>query len=226
MIDQVGLGELKEELGAAELVAVTKSTSVENLESLYQFGQRHFGENRVDQLLERSELLKDSLPSLNWHFIGHLQSNKLAKLMSIENLYSIHSIDSLKLLTKLLKSLRERMANGLAPVKFFLQINPGGEEQKQGFGSYEQLSECVRLFASEPIFRENLAGLMAMAPIRTDDKDADAKACFQQASSLAQQLRDDFDLGEMELSMGMSGDYKIAIEQGSNWVRIGSALFR
>lgn len=202
---------LTAELGTAALVAVSKAARLEQIAELAQAGHRDFGENRVDQLLERAQALKDR--SLRWHFIGHLQRNKIKQLLQVPGLAYIHSVDRLELLEALLQ--RSDQLN--APVGLFLQVLTSGEEQKSGFETQEELTQARELIQNHPgpFFLE---GLMTMATYRTDDKEQAAHQCFAKLASMARE-------GE-SLSMGMSGDYKIALEHGTNWVRIGTQLFQ
>lgn len=212
---QERLQKIKTELGAAQLVAVTKQTDLEDIQLMYSLGHRDFGENRVDALLERSIWAQENgLTQIRWHFIGHLQTNKLNKLFQVQNLYAIHSVDSLKLLNKLMAKLGPKQAE----LKFFIQIKTSPEDEKSGIEDLEQVREAIDLG------RERILGLMTMAPIRVDDPQKAARASFQKLVALKQKLAD-AKRPTLELSMGMSGDYREAIEYGSDWVRIGRVLF-
>lgn len=199
-----------------QLIAVSKYHPVEKIKLLHSFGHRAFGENKVQEL----ELKANDLKSLDihWHFIGSLQSNKVAKLLKVPNLVSIHSIDSIKLLNKLLGHKLDKK------IKLFLQVNTSEEEEKSGFSSFSELQKAIELLveSNHPNFK--FQGLMSIGKIRTDDFEADARKCFQKLVDYKKQVEENFSL-PCELSMGMSSDYKIAQEYGTNWIRIGTNIF-
>lgn len=198
--------------GRGHLICVSKKQSVENIESLYQLGQRDFGENQVQELFQKSSELIH-LSDIRWHFIGHLQSNKLNQLLSVSRLVAIHSIDRLSLLQKLLAK------NPKSPIDLFLQINTSKEEQKGGFEVEEEVDRAIELIRASASFR--FLGLMTIGRIRTNDFEKDARECFLQMSELKSHK-----YPEAELSMGMSSDYLIALEYGASWLRVGSQIFR
>jgi pyridoxal phosphate enzyme (YggS family) len=193
-------------------LAVSKTKSIEDIKLAYDAGQRDFGENKVQELNQKADLLASSCPNINWHFIGSLQSNKINNLLSTPNLVSIHSIDSIKLLNKLLNKKPDKR------IGIFLQVNTSGEDEKSGFSEFAEIEEASSLLKSESFY---LQGLMTIGKIRTDDFENDAKACFLRLNEYKERLNSD----DLELSMGMSSDYKIAIDCGSDWIRIGSGIF-
>ena len=134
---RVRLELINREIRNTHLVAVSKATDIESIEYALQLGQSSFGENRVGDLEEKSLFLKDR--AIDWHFIGHLQSNKMNRLLRIPNLKYIHSIDSLKTLETLYKKEEHFLGDSLG---FFLQVNTSGEDEKQGFCSdkYDELA--------------------------------------------------------------------------------------
>jgi pyridoxal phosphate enzyme (YggS family) len=195
-----------------KLIAVSKTKPEAMIREAYACGQRDFGENKVQDLLEKSENLSD-LTGIRWHFIGSLQTNKINNLLKVKNLVSIHSIDSLKLLQKLLsKSIESKLG-------IFLQVNTSGESEKSGFSKLSELQACHSIFKDSGHFY--LQGLMTIGKIRTDEFEADAKSCFDQLAQLKEQLDEE----NLELSMGMSADYLIAQDCGSSWIRVGSQVF-
>lgn len=210
------LEKLKNKIGdRTNLLAVSKTKPLEMIEEAYLFGQRDFGENKIQDLFEKARALSH-LGDIRWHFIGTLQSNKLNKLLSVPGLYAIHSIDSLSLVDKLLKK-----SSG-QKIKIFLQVNTSGEEEKSGFDNFEELDQAVqKLIGQESL---ELAGLMTIGSIRADDFEKAARTCFEQLVAFRNRLSEKYDI-DLELSMGMSQDYEIAISYGSNWVRIGSDIF-
>ena len=196
------------------LVAVSKFKSNEDILEAYNAGQRDFGENRPQELMKKmAELPSD----IRWHFIGHLQTNKIK--MVIAQSYLIHSVDSERLFDELN---REALKRGLVK-DILLQLYIAKEESKQGL-SCEELNTILRKRGDYPALR--ICGLMGMASF-VDDMSvvraefADLKQKFEELKS--SEFSDDpyFSI----LSMGMSGDYNIAIEQGSTLVRIGSTIF-
>jgi pyridoxal phosphate enzyme (YggS family) len=207
---------LKKELGqSVTLVAVSKTKPVSEILELYRLGQRDFGENYVQELVEKAaELPAD----IRWHFIGHLQSNKAKKIAPF--IYMIHGVDGPDLLWEINKqaSKKNRVINCL------LQVHIADEETK--FGFYEtELDELVHQFYNLSYNNVKICGLMGMATL-TDDMDK-IRGEFQYLKRLFNKhaafggWQSSFKI----ISMGMSSDYTIAIQEGSNMVRIGSLLF-
>jgi len=209
-----------------KLVIVTKSAAIEGIKEVIRLGFTDLGENRVQQLkrvsLQIAEFLKggdgdSTLPEkVNWHMVGHLQRNKVRQVLPITSL--IHSVDTLRLAEEINASAPKL---NLRP-KILLQVNTSGEPQKYGVpvGAATHLAEQI-----ETLPNLKLIGLMAMAPL-THNKDV-IRACFVRARELFVEMR-----GEKivchdfaELSMGMSSDYEIAVEEGATILRIGSAIF-
>jgi pyridoxal phosphate enzyme (YggS family) len=211
---------IKEELKNfpnGRLLAVSKTRSIAQILNLFQNGQIEFGENRVDELVEKSQQIDEKIL---WHFIGRLQTNKITKLFSTQNLLAIHSVDRLSLVEALIKK-EDALVN---PLQVYLQFNTSGEQEKAGFESEAELEEAIHLLksAQKLVFH----GLMTMGKIRTDDPLTDARHCFKKLADIKNSLINrGLALESTELSMGMSGDYKIALEEGANVIRVGSALF-
>ena len=210
------LSQLQAELKntTTRLLVVSKTQTAADIRSLYEAGQRDFGENRVQELEEKDAALAD-LPDLRWHLIGHLQSNKISKLNKIPRLVSIHSVDDADLMNKLITGLK--LAK---PVGLFLQVNTSGEDEKSGFEDEESLKEALKKLSSisSPAFFQ---GLMTMGTIRTEDVAGEAHRCFKALKDMRDRL-----CPKGELSMGMSGDYLIARDYASDWVRVGSKIFK
>ncbi|MBH47846.1 MAG: YggS family pyridoxal phosphate-dependent enzyme [Halobacteriovorax sp.] len=210
-------------IGDATLVAVTKYSDLREISLAYDIGHRDFGENRVGDLETKANGLQlDERDDVRWHFIGHLQTNKVAKLVKIPNLYAIHSIDSYKLLQELLR----RESDMLSPVRIYFQVNTSGEAEKGGFEDYESLKKSVSHFYKASPSAIIFEGLMTMGTYRTDDRDGEARRCFQTLKDYAERLKVDFKLDKICLSMGMSEDFDIALEEGADVVRVGSLLFK
>lgn len=205
--------------GDAKLLVVTKTRTADDIRALYQLGQRDFGENKVQELEEKDALLGDC-PELRWHLIGHLQSNKISKLNKISRLSAIHSVDTFELAQRLVKSLTGHFQG----VGLFLQVNTSHEEEKSGFEDYAEVLRTARILTD--VRNVRLQGLMTMGTIRTDAPLAEARRCFRDLAEMRSKLQKSLDLPRLELSMGMSGDYPVALELGSDWVRVGSKIFR
>ena len=219
---KIRLQLLKRGLRDCQLVAVSKNTDAASIGFAFEEGQIDFGENRVEVLEEKSNLLKDL--ELNWHFIGKLQSNKINRLFKIPRLRFIHSVDSLKLLEHLYKRVDQIESER---VGFFLQVNTSEEDEKSGFSisHYDELAAAANLISRHLDSKLYLMGLMTMGKYRTTDFEEDARLCFKRLGVVRNTLHRDFELPPLQLSMGMSQDYEIAMEEGSDFVRIGSAIF-
>jgi pyridoxal phosphate enzyme (YggS family) len=220
---KIRLQFVKRDLGASQLVAVSKNTDSESIRFAFNEGQVDFGENRVESLEEKSKDLEDL--DLNWHFIGKLQSNKINRLFKIPKLKFIHSVDSLKLLESLYKKADQIES---ARVGIFLQVNTSEENEKSGFRTdhYDELAAAANLISRNLGSKISLVGLMTMGKFRTENFEADARQCFKRLKTLRDTLLSDFELPPLKLSMGMSQDYEIAIEEGSHFVRIGTSIFK
>ena len=217
---------IKSDLGKARLVAVTKYSPLEDLFLAYEIGQRDFGENRVKDLeLKAQAFFEKGFHDVRWHFIGNLQSNKLNQLLKIKNLYSIHSIDTLKLLKKLYEK-NHQLSKG-KELSFFLQIKTSDEEEKSGFGSLDDVYEALRFIEEREKEKTSpsFLGFMTMGKVRTENFEQDAAQSFESLVKLRDSVLNDFHFKDLKLSMGMSKDYKIALAHGSDFVRVGSALF-
>ena len=208
------LQKIKSKLNKETLIAVSKNTTAENILLAFNAGQVDFGENRVNDLIQKAHKLSD-LP-IRWHFIGTLQRNKVKKLLQLKNLYFIHSVDSMELLEELLKN--QSLLS--SPVGLFLQCNTSGEAQKHGFDNIEELKSAALKIKNETGPNLYLKGLMTIGKIRSEDFLKDALISFRALKDLREQL--DLDLS---LSMGMSQDYELAIKEGTDFLRVGSAIF-
>ena len=190
------------------LVAVSKTKPNTAILEAYQTGQRVFGENKVQELVQKSEELPKDIA---WHMIGHLQTNKVKFIAPFASL--IHGVDSIKLL----KEINKRAEQNNRRIDCLLQVHIATESSKFGFGSEEVKSALNQAEEFENI---KIAGLMGMATF-TDDT--------QQISQEFKNLKTVFNIIQNDhitsLSMGMSGDYNLAIEQGSTMIRVGSAIF-
>ncbi|MDD7071926.1 MAG: YggS family pyridoxal phosphate-dependent enzyme [Candidatus Egerieousia sp.] len=234
MMIRDNLSTIRKELpSGVTLVAVSKFHPSSAIREAYEAGQRDFAESRPQELAAKAAELP---PDIRWHFIGHLQRNKLK--MVLPYAYLIHSVDSVKLLDEIQKfAAKENLR-----VRILLEVFISSDSTKQGF-SFEEARNLISIFASQgappqcasPYPNIILCGLMGMASL-TDDTERilaefrSLKSLFDEARSLRATLRaaqdDDVPLREFEiLSMGMSGDYPLAIEAGATHVRIGTAIF-
>ena len=199
-----------------KLVAVSKFNPAEAIQEAYDAGQRIFGESRPQELFQKVSVLPDDI---RWHFIGHLQTNKLKMVLPYVDL--VHSVDSERLLVEINKY---AVKNNLK-VKCLLEVFIAQEESKQGF-SKEELFALLDKIHQEPMAGVEICGLMGMASF-VDDRNQIASE-FDQLKGIFDQAREKY-ISTLpnfnELSMGMSGDYDIAIEKGSTLVRIGTSIF-
>lgn len=197
------------------LVAVSKTHPPEAVMEAYREGQRVFGENKVQEMCAKFEVLPKDI---EWHMIGHLQSNKVKYIVPFVHL--IHGVDSFKLLT----AINKEAAKQNRPVNCLLQVYIAQEETKFGFDK-EEILDLVRIqaFESLPFVRVN--GLMGMASNTRNE--AQIRNEFKMLKTLFDELKSTGTFGDSfsVLSMGMSGDYGIAIEEGSTMVRVGSSIF-
>ncbi len=212
------------------LVAVTKTYPLETVRAAYQVGLRHFGENRPAEGREKAAGLADWLvPQAErptWHLIGHLQSRQVSEALGVYHL--IHSVDSLKLAERL-QRLAER--EGHPSVEILLQVNLSGEASKSGFALAQwatdstQLAAFVKTAAQIGAFDKLIIkGLMTMAP--WFDNPEEARPTFQSLARLQEKLRLELPhLSWQHLSMGMSDDFEVAIEEGATLIRVGRAIF-
>jgi len=198
------------------LVAVSKTKSVEEIKKKYNEGLINFGENRVNELVQKFNLLPKDI---NWHMIGHLQTNKVKKIIPFISL--IHSVDSLKLIDKI-ENESEKFDK---KTNILLQVHIAKEKSKYGF-NFEEVRYFFKNQLDESYKNINIVGLMGMATF-TNNKNQirkefkKLKILYDEIQSISKKNNQKIKI----LSMGMSSDYKIAIEEGSNMVRIGSLIF-
>jgi len=197
------------------LVAVSKTKPIEDIQALYDLGQRDFGENYVQELTEKAELLPKDI---RWHFIGHLQSNKVKYIAPFIHLIQV--VDS----QKLLQEVNKQALKNNRTLACLLQVDIAREETKFGLDEKE-LNELMMKFATSELQNVEITGLMGMASFTENmevvrNEFRYLKSVFEKYASLPAP-----DSRLTTLSMGMSIDYKIAIEEGSTMVRIGSLLF-
>ena len=213
------------------MVAVTKNASPDQIRQLIELGHQDLGENRVQHLQQRAAMTEEfvqrhhSLSSsrkaevperIRWHMIGHLQRNKVKMVLPLVKL--IHSVDSLRLA----EEMQSQAAHNDSEVELLIQVSTAGEESKFGIAP-PAISHLIDQM--QTMFNLKVRGLMVIAPY--SDNPEDARPCFERAAELFHDMRRQNVGGESFniLSMGMSGDFEVAIECGANIVRIGRALF-
>ena len=195
------------------LIAVSKTKPVEMLQEIYDAGCRDFGENKVQEIMDKY----DKLPSdIRWHMIGHLQTNKVKYI--VDKVYMIHSVDSMKLAKEISKEALKKNVT----VKILLEVNVAKEESKFGM-----MSEEVKNFYKEVIDLPGLevCGLMTIAPyVENAEENRQYFVNLKQlVVDIADEKTDNKSIGE--LSMGMTGDYEVAVEEGATYVRVGTGIF-
>ena len=196
------------------LVCVSKFHPTEAIMEAYACGERDFGESRVQELLPKHNALPKDI---RWHFIGHLQTNKVKQIVPF--VHMIHSVDSLRLLETINREAEKLQRQ----VKVLLEVHIAKEATKSGFTPEEFLSLNTKLSTLNHI---DVCGVMGMAT-NTDDED-EWRRCFREIKHLGEQLLNHSELpnnSAPQISMGMSDDYLVAIEEGSTMVRIGSTIF-
>lgn len=195
------------------LIAVSKTKPVSLLEEAYEEGCRHFGENKVQELVEKYEMLPKDI---KWHMIGHLQTNKVKYI--VDKVFLIHSVDSLKLAKEISKEAVKKNVT----VSVLIEVNVAEEESKFGV-KLEDAEELIRNIAPLPGIR--IKGLMTIAPYVEDPEEN------RQYFALLKQLSVDISKKNIDnvymnvLSMGMTGDYTVAVEEGASYVRVGTGIF-
>lgn len=207
------LNEIRSQLPAhVALVAVSKTHPPEMVQEAYDAGQRLFGENKVQELLQKQPLLP---PDIEWHLIGHLQTNKVRYIAPFISL--VHSVDSLKLLAEIDK---QALRNNRV-ISCLLQLHIAQEETKFGF-SFSEAQDILLQKKYEAFRHVNVCGLMGMASFTGDEQQVRNE--FAGLKKFYDKMKEKCPFLNI-LSMGMSSDYKLAIAEGSNMVRIGSSIF-
>ena len=205
--------KIKSEISStnAKLIAVSKYVSIDKIKEAYEAGIRDFAESKANDALEKIEILPKDI---RWHFIGHLQTNKVKKVTG--NFELIHSVDSYRLAS----SISAFAKNHDLVQNVLLQVNLAQEEQKSGFSKQELEEDFAQIITLDNIHVE---GLMMMAPY-TDDKTYLSRL-FEDMSNLKKELSSKHSYELKELSMGMSNDYPLAVKAGATMIRIGSKIF-
>lgn len=209
---QENLMKIKKEIPAyVTLIAVSKTKPTTDIEKAYKSGQLDFGENKVQELMKKVKILPSDI---KWHMIGHLQRNKVKDILPI--IHMIHSVDSLRLI----KEIDKQAGRIERKISLLLQVDISQDETKYGF-SFKDLESILKSNELDNFKNISIDGLMGMASF-TENSEI-IKAEFKKLSSLFDKFKKKYFL--KYLSMGMSGDYKIAMECNSNMVRLGSNIF-
>ncbi len=211
------LVSIKEQLPSnVNLVAVSKTKPVEDLQEAYDAGQRIFGENKIQEMTQKWELLPKDI---QWHMIGSVQTNKVKYMAPYVSL--IHAVDSLKLL----KEINKQALKNNRTIDCLLQVKIAKEDSKQGM-SFSDLKDIVNSTGFSNLDHINIVGLMGMATYTQNNEQISSefsflKECFEEIKC----YNTISNINITTLSMGMSGDFDLAIKQGSNMIRVGSAIF-
>jgi len=204
--------EAGREVDSVSVIAVTKYVDASTASQLVDQGVRHIGENRVDKFLEKYQALSDR--EITWHLIGSLQRRKVKDVIAYVDYF--HALDSLKLAEEIQKRANRK-------IKCFLQVNISGEETKHGFSKEELMNLLPDLAKLDKI---EYVGLMTMAPFEAETEEL--QSIFRDTQELKKEIQQKLipNMPMSELSMGMSRDYKEAIQFGSTFVRIGTSFFK
>ena len=196
-----------------KILPVSKNQSPPKIRVFYEQGFRFFGENRVQEVREKNEVLGDL--ELEWHFIGHLQRNKVKYILRMENCQMIESVDS----QRLAREINKRALKNRRVMPILVEVNVSGQESKFGIKPEKTLNFIKK---TSPLEGIKVKGLMTLAPYSEDPEEA--RPYFKKLVQLKKQVNNaGFALSE--LSMGMTNDYQVAIEEGATIVRVGTAIF-
>lgn len=205
----------------ATLIAVSKLKPLSHVKAAYDAGQRDFGENYVQELVEKAAAVEDGVEHLKWHFIGRLQSNKVRQLCGVKRLEAVHTVSSEKLVAKLDGAWPE-LQPGAGPLKVFVQVNTSGEEAKGGCEPGDAPA-LAKLAAAAPNLQ--LEGLMCIGKYSGAEGDASPDfVCLRDCRDAAAAALG-VEPASLGLSMGMSHDFETAIEHDATHVRVGSTIF-
>lgn len=197
-----------------KVVAISKGFDLDVIKAAWDYGFRHFGENRVSEALDKKHEMRRKSVDLNWHLVGHLQSKKARRITG--EFVLIHSIDRSSIIKELVKRLRIMNEEQ----RILLQVNTSGEESKYGASPEQSLKLVEEILERDSL---KLEGLMTMAPW-TDDKKV-LRETFSTCRELRDKLEAKFDIDLPELSMGMTNDYEQAVKEGATMLRLGRLLF-
>ena len=197
-----------------QLIAVSKTKPLSMLKEAYEAGIRDFGENKVQELVDKYEQLPKDI---RWHMIGHLQRNKVKYI--VDKVYMIHSVDSYRLAEEISKEAVKKQVQ----VHILLEVNIAGEDSKFGLSNFEETISLTKAVAKLPGIC--IKGLMTVAPYTENPEEN--RVFFAKLKQLAVDIKNEnIDNVSIEvLSMGMTGDYEVAVEEGATYVRVGTGIF-
>lgn len=197
------------------IISVSKSHPKEAMKRAYDSGLRVFGENYVQEMVEKYEWLEEGIKSeIEWHFIGHLQTNKVKYIAPFVD--CIHSVYKLKLA----KEISKRAKQNERTIDILLQVNTSGEDSKSGCNPSDAVDIAKGIIELDNV---NLKGLMTISGLESTDDER--KKEFALLADLKNKINNELNIHLQELSMGMTADYQLAIEQGSTMIRVGTAIF-
>ncbi|CEP63831.1 pyridoxal phosphate homeostasis protein LALA0_S09e03488g [Lachancea lanzarotensis] len=202
------------------LLAVSKLKPASDVQILYDHSVRSFGENYVQELVQKASVLPKDI---KWHFIGGLQTNKCKDLAKIPNLFAVETIDSLKKAIKLNEA-RAKFNPDADKIRCYVQINTSGESQKSGLLAEDEIFETVKFLLSDEAAHLELSGLMTIGSWEVSHAASEKNHDFEVLAQWKAQLDAKFGI-DLKLSMGMSSDFKQAINQGTSQVRVGTDIF-
>lgn len=198
-----------------KVISVSKSHPKEAMKRAYDSGLRVFGENYVQEMVEKYEWLEEGIKSeIEWHFIGHLQTNKVKYIAPFVD--CVHSVYKLKLA----KEINKRAEQNDRTIDILLQVNTSGEESKSGCNPSDAVDIAKGIIELENV---NLKGLMTISGL--DSTNDERKEEFALLADLKNKINNELNIDLQDLSMGMTADYQLAIEQGSTMIRVGTAIF-
>lgn len=203
----------KEEI---EIVAISKGVDVERIKEAIKCGLNKIGENRVQEALKKIPIIENEFKNIEWHFVGHLQTNKVKK--AIKYFPVIQSVDRISLAEELQKEAQK--ADKI--VKIFIQVNTSFEETKFGI-SPDELDKLVEYVLN--LTNLKLIGLMTLGPVTALENKENSRKSFRLLYELREKVKEKFKIPLPYLSMGMSSDFEVAIEEGANMIRIGTLIF-
>ncbi len=198
-----------------KIISVSKSHPKEAMKRAYDSGLRVFGENYVQEMVDKYEWLEEGIKSeIEWHFIGHLQTNKVKYIAPFVD--CVHSVYKLKLA----KELNKRAEQNSRTIDILLQVNTSGEETKSGCSPSDAVDIAKGIIELDNV---NLKGLMTISGL--DSTDEERKEEFALLADSKNKINNELNIDLQELSMGMTADYQLAIDQGSTMIRVGTAIF-
>lgn len=207
------IGRKKEEI---EIVAISKNVDIERIKTAIKYGLNKIGENRIQEAIKKIPLINNEFNNIEWHFVGHLQTNKVKK--AVQHFSCIQSLDRIELAEELEKVCKKE--NKI--IRVFIQVNTSFEDTKFGI-SPENLDKLIEYILG--LSHLKLEGLMTLGPISAIEDKENSRKSFRLLYELREKVKEKFNISLPYLSMGMSSDFEVAIEEGANIIRIGTLIF-